>query len=458
MINENLYEFHIMKNSRYSIIIVVRVILISINCFLLFWLFMYTSRPATTLFLLFGFLFQTISLIRYHNRILGDLSNFLVFLNEEDTTLAFPEKKVERNFKGLAKNLELLNQKLHNAKVKQEQQNQYLQAIVKQIDTGIIIFDGEGKIDLMNESARDILEIYRKQNVREIKVLYPELLPFLEPGSGNMISPVKVHAKGKEKVLSIKSTVLKMNDRILYLLSFQNIRTELEAGELNAWRKLIRIQRHEIINSVTPITTLTTAIKRIFNTRKEDHEISDEQIEDALQSVEVIEDRSLGLIDFVERFRSLTDVPVLKRESFKLDRFFGHLSILFRKDLDDKKAEFKTSVIPNDLSVFADEKLLEQGMINLIKNSLEAIHDPGGEIVVSARRMKDTAIIQVKDNGTGMDSNILENIFVPAFTTKENGSGIGLPITRQIIQMHQGLIEVRSAPGVGTVFEIVIPQ
>lgn len=458
MINENFYEFQIMKNSRYSIIIAVRVILISINCFLLLWLYMYTSRPVTTLFLLFGFLYQTITLIRFHNRILGDLSNFLIFLNEEDTTLAFPEKQVERNFKGLAKNLDLLNQKLHNAKVKQEQQNQYLQAIVKQIDTGIIIFDREGKIDLMNESARDILEIYRKQNVREIKVLYPELLPFLEPGSGNTISPVKVHAKGKEKVLSIKSTVLKMDDQILYLLSFQNIRTELEAGELNAWRKLIRIQRHEIINSVTPITTLTTAIKRIFNTRKEDHEISDEQIEDALKSVEVIEDRSLGLIDFVERFRSLTDVPVLKRESFKLEKFFGHLFILFRKDLDDKKTELKTSVIPADLSVFADEKLLEQGMINLIKNSLEAIHNPGGEIVVSARRTKDTAIIQVKDNGTGMDSNILENIFVPAFTTKENGSGIGLPITRQIIQMHQGLIEVRSAPGVGTVFEIVIPQ
>ena len=127
--------------------------------------------------------------------------------------------------------------------------------------------------------------------------------------------------------------------------------------------------------------------------------------------------------------------------------------------MDSKKAILTINIIPRDLSVFADEKLLEQVMINLIKNSIEAIHQPGGEISVSAcRTPQDTIRIQVKDNGIGMDANTLENIFVPAFTTKENGSGIGLPITRQIIQMHQGLIEVRTTPGVGTVFEIVIPQ
>ncbi len=450
-----------MKNSRYSIIIALRVILLSINCFLFIWFYMYTSRPATTLFLIFVFILQIVSLIRYHYSILGDLSNFLIFLNEEDTSLAFTEKKVERNFSGLAKNLDILNQKLHDARMNQERQNQYLQAIVKQIDTGIITFDREGKIDLLNQSAKEILGIHTKQNIREIKVLYPQLLPFFEPGNRNMISPVKIHANGKEKVLSLKSTVLRMEDRIIYLLSFQNIRTELEAGELNAWRKLIRIQRHEIINSITPITTLTTAIKRIFNTgtqRKNNRQISEEQIEDALKSVEVIEDRSLGLIDFVERFRSLTDIPVLKRDSFILKRFFERLLILFKMDLEDKKANLTIRLIPDNLTLFADEKLLEQAMINLIKNSLEAIHQPEGEISVSARKANDAVIFQVKDNGSGMDGNILENIFVPAFTTKDNGSGIGLPITRQIIQMHQGLMEVRSTPGEGTLFEIIIPQ
>jgi two-component system nitrogen regulation sensor histidine kinase NtrY len=451
-----------MKNSRYSFIIATRVILISINCFVLLWLYMYTNRPATTLFLLFILLFQTLNLIRFHNRILGDLSNFLVFLNENDTTLAFSEKEVERNFKGLTKNLESLNRKLLTTRLRQEQQYQYLQAIVKQVDTGIITFDGQGKIDLLNQSAKEILEIHTKQNIRDIKKLYPELSDFLEPGTQNNISPIRIHANGKEKVLSIKAAALKMDDQVINLLSFQNIKTELEAGELNAWRKLIRIQRHEIINSVTPITTLTTAVKRMFktgNSRKSIHDISDEQIDDALKSVEVIEDRSLGLIDFVERFRSLTDIPVLKRDSFNFSTFCERLNILFKKDLDDKKAILTIYVNPRDLLVFADEKLLEQVIINLIKNSMEAIHQPGGEISVSARRTpQDTIIIRVKDNGSGMDANTLENIFVPAFTTKENGSGIGLSITRQIIQMHQGLIEVRSAPGAGTVIEIVIPQ
>jgi len=414
------------------------------------------------LLLILILLFQTINLIRYHHRILGDLSNFLIFLHENDTTLAFSEKEVERNFKGLTKNLEALNQKLHEARIRQEQQFQYLQAIVKQVDTGIIAFDRNGKIDLLNPTAREILEIHTKQNIRDIKSIYPELSDFLSPGIQNSVSPIKIHTNGKEKILSIKSNVLKIDEQVINLVSFQNIRTELEAGELNAWRKLIRIQRHEIINSVTPITTLTTTIKRIFksgDTRKSIHEISDDQIDDALNSIEVIEDRSLGLIDFVERFRSLTDIPVLKKSDFKLKKLFERLFILFKKDLDDKKADLKIHVIPVDLSVFADEKLVEQVMINLIKNSIESIHRPGGEISVSARRtIRDAVIIQVRDNGSGMDANVMENIFIPAFTTKENGSGIGLSISRQIIQMHQGLIEVRSAPEVETVFEIVLPQ
>ena len=457
--NLRLYD---MKNSRYSFIIAGRVILISVNCFFLLWFYMNTNRPATTLMLFIILLLQTISLIRYHYRILGDLSNFLVFLREDDTTLAFSKKEVERSFKGLAKNLETLNHKLNAARLKQEQQYQYLQAIVKQVDMGIITFDREGNIDLLNRSAKELLEIHSKQNIRDIKAIYPELSDFLEPGSQNRISPIKLRVNGKEKVLSIRASALRMDDQVINLVSFQNIRTELEAGELNAWRKLIRIQRHEIINSVTPITTLTTAIKRIFKTgsdRKSIHEISDEQIEDALKSVEVIEDRSLGLIDFVDRFKSLTDIPVLKRDLFNFSTFYERLFILFKKDLDDNKAVLKISVIPGDLSVFADEKLLEQVMINLIKNSIEAIHQPGGEIGVSAcRSVQDSVIIQVKDNGSGMDANILENIFVPSFTTKENGSGIGLPISRQIIQMHQGIIEVRSTPGAGTLFEITIPQ
>jgi two-component system, NtrC family, nitrogen regulation sensor histidine kinase NtrY len=451
-----------MKNSRYSFIIATRVILISINCFFLLWLFMYTNRPATTLLLLIILLFQTFGMIRYHYRILGDLSNFLVYLNEDDTTLAFSEKAVERNFRGLARNLDLLNQKLHAARVKQEQQYQYLQAIVKQVDTGIITFDGEGKIDLLNQSAKEILEIHTKRNIRDIKSLYPELSDFLQPGTHSMISPIKIRANGKEKVLSMKAAALKMDDQVINLVSFQDIRTELEAGELNAWRKLIRIQRHEIINSVTPITTLTTTIKRIFETgkhRKNILEFSEEQIDDALKSVAVIEDRSLGLIDFVERFRNLTDIPVLKKDTFSFSTFYERLFILLRKDIGDKRANLKISVIPGDLSVFADEKLLEQVMINLIKNSIESIHEPGGEISVNARgTQQDKIIIRIQDNGSGMDAYTLENIFVPAFTTKENGSGIGLSITRQIIQMHQGIIEVRSTPGVGTVFEITIPR
>ncbi len=236
----------------------------------------------------------------------------------------------------------------------------------------------------------------------------------------------------------------------------------MEAGELDAWRKLIRIQRHEIINSITPITTLTTAIKRRFKTgeeRKSLQEITDEHVEDALKSVEVIEDRSLGLIDFVERFRSLTDIPILKIEEFLLMKIAEHVTILFSRELNNRNIHLKADIKPENMLLTADEKLLEQVLINLVKNSLEAVHSHRGEIIIKAyKNSQKSCIIQVIDNGIGIDKEAIESVFVPSYTTKENGSGIGLSITRQIVQLHNGTINVKSAPGIETVFEIILPE
>jgi two-component system nitrogen regulation sensor histidine kinase NtrY len=255
---------------------------------------------------------------------------------------------------------------------------------------------------------------------------------------------------------------LRFDNRVIQLISFQNIKPELEAGEIDAWRKLIRIQRHEIINSITPITTLTTAIKRRFKNgeeRRSLQEITDEFIEDALNSVEVIEERSHGLIDFMERFKSLTDVTRLKTGLFRMQKLVDHIAILFSREMNAGNIHMKADVTPGNLTLNADEKLLEQVLINLVKNSMEAIQHPGGEIFIKAfRNSQNACVIQVIDNGPGIEKTALESIFVPSYSTKENGSGIGLSITRQIVQLHNGTIEVRSTPGVETVVEIILPE
>lgn len=449
-----------MTNNRYSLIVAIRIILICANCFALVWLITQTNRPATSLFVFLLLVLQVVLLVHFHNRINRDLANFLVFLQENDTTLAFSRQRIEKNFKGITFHLDQINKKLQTARIDRERQFHYLQAVVRQVDTGIIAFDQDGKVEIFNRAARELLGIHALNNINTLVELCPELSGLLIPGGKQPSSPVRIRVSGNERVLAVKSGSVVFNNSVVQLISFQNIRPELEAGELEAWRKLIRIQRHEIINSITPITTLTTAIKRCFtkgSIRKKMNEISSEHIDDALKSVEVIEDRGRGLIDFVERFRNLTDIPVLKMEIILLKKLIDQTEILFSKQLQELNIIWRTEIRPDNLKLVADEKLIQQVLINLVKNSVEAINHRQGEVIIKAYNIpQNCSVIQVFDNGTGVDEQIAESIFVPSYTTKENGSGIGLSISRQIIQMHHGTLSAKSSEGY-TVFEIVLP-
>jgi two-component system, NtrC family, nitrogen regulation sensor histidine kinase NtrY len=451
-----------MKNSRYSYTVVIRVILIGLNCFLLALMYYKTSRPATTAFFFVVLAGQCIGLIRYHKRIVRDLGNFLVFLEENDTSLAFSKKRVEKSFAGLVEHLDKINRQVQYAHIERERQYQYLQAVVKQIDTGIIAFDGNGKIELLNSAARDLLGIHSIRNIQTLIKVYPELNGFVNRNNRSAIPPIKVKTAEHERILSVKFGALRFDNKTIRLVSLQNIRPELEAEELYAWRRLIRIQRHEIINSITPITTLTAAIKRNFrkgNVQRKLAEITHEHIEDALISVGVIEERSRGLIDFIERFKSLTDIPRLKPGTIHLQELFDRISVLFAGSLQRINASLKTEIKPQNLTLKGDEKLLEQVIINLLKNSLEAMNHENGNIAVkAARNMEGFVSIKVIDDGSGIEESLTESVFVPSFTTKENGSGIGLSISRQIVQLHQGTLTVHSVPNTETIFEILLPE
>ena len=193
-----------MKNSRYSIVIVVRVILITLNCFLLIWLYTQTNRPATTLFALMLLIVQMVSLIYYHNRINRDLANFLVFLQENDTTLAFSRKRIERSFRGLTYHLDMINQKLQVARMDRERQFHYLQAVVKQVDTGIIAYDETGKIELFNQAAQELLGLHAAAKIDFINNIPDEMAGLLSTGNRITSSPVKIKTHGSERVLAVK--------------------------------------------------------------------------------------------------------------------------------------------------------------------------------------------------------------------------------------------------------------
>jgi nitrogen fixation/metabolism regulation signal transduction histidine kinase len=322
---------------------------------------------------------------------------------------------------------------------------------------GLISFNESGAIEFINKSAKQILGVSYLKNVSALLDKHPALLKYFSSMEKSEQGMLKISVENKDVPLSVKTKILKINEVKIKLITFQNIKNELDAQELDSWRKLIRILRHEIMNSITPITTLTTAIKRIFYKEGDLVSLNDlkkENIEDAITSADVIEERSRGLIGFVEKFRSLTDLPQPKITNFKIGKVFENIRILFSKELNAKNVSLKIENVA-DLSLEADEQLIEQVLINLVKNSIEAINHQNGEILLKAFSEENSNIcINVIDNGEGIKPEDIDKIFIPSYSKKENGSGIGLSISKQIMQLHNGNIGVKSSKPGFTMFEL----
>lgn len=444
-----------MKFNRYYISIIVRIVLITLNCFVFVWFYTQTSRPATTLFFALLIVVQTVSLILYLNRINRDLANFLIYLQENNTSLIFSRNRVEKNFRNIMSGLNEISGKIQEAQISREEKHQYLKAIIEHVDTGIFSFNSKNEVELVNRAALNILGIPALTN---IDALNPELAAKLNnPDKETFL--LKLESKGKLTNLSVKLKSVRIGNDLIKLVSLQNIKAELEEQELESWKKLIRVLRHEIMNSITPITTLTTAIKRCFSKHaipKTLNEITTDNINDALTSAEVIEERSKGLISFVEKFKSITDVPKPVTTNFKILPMLEKVKLLYWDLCKEKEIEFSIEVYPSEFTINADEQLIQQVIINLVKNSVEAINNNGAITLKAFRSNAQKVCIQVIDNGKGIASQDLENIFVPSFTTKEDGMGIGLSLSKQIIQLHHGEISVRSIPGRETVVEIIL--
>jgi nitrogen fixation/metabolism regulation signal transduction histidine kinase len=402
---------------------------------------------------------QIVYLIWYLQKINRDLLKFFTAIRYNDVSINFKNKQdTDPYFKELYKELTNIINELSTIRSEKESEHQYFQNTVKHINTGIIAFDKEGKIEICNNAALELL------NLNSIKTIYEtdsctnglsKTLIELKPGNPKL---QKINRKDDILHLSIKAASFKINERSIKLISLQNIKQEIDRSEVDAWQKLIRVLTHEIMNSVSPIKLLSGSLIELFeenNVIKTSDEIDNETIENSVLGLKTIRKRSDGLSTFVDTYKSLTQIPKVKFSEFKVKQLFDHLETLLNDELFSKKINFTCICTPVDLVLNADEKLIEQVLINLIKNASEAlakIQNP--TIKLEASVIKDFTYISISDNGTGVSSEILENIFIPFFTTKEKGSGIGLSLSRQIMHLHNGSISVKSNSDIGTIFTL----
>jgi two-component system nitrogen regulation sensor histidine kinase NtrY len=444
---------------KFYYILTIRILLIAVTA-LAFFFFVF-GYPNYSLLIILGILFllQIFLLLRYIGRINRKLENFfLIYLSGEVMTSGTRNRKADE-FGPMHEYFDQINRKLEKLRLENEVRNSYFKTIVDQTAVGLISFNPEGNVEFINEAARRIFGIHVLRNLQKLDNVKDGFAEMLLKMKSNEQKLVSIIINGEMIQLATKKVMLKAADRTLHLVSFQNIQPELDEKELESWQKLIRVLTHEIMNSMTPINTLVTTITRLYRNKdtgeiKKPGEILTPMIEKTIKGLDLIESRGQGLIHFVQNYRDVTRLPKPDFKVLNVRDMFQGIKLMFDEQLMQNGIRLDIDCHPS-LYINADGKLLEQVIINLVKNAIEAFEDaPDPAITMSAQSNNNQIIMEIADNGKGIPPDMLENIFVPFFTTKEKGSGIGLSLSRQIIRLHGGTMNVQSEPFSRTVFTI----
>lgn len=435
-----------------------QVSLILLVCIVLAYLVMATTYYATMLLVLIVLGIQVATLLHYVQRTNRDLSRFLLTIEHSDFSQTFSSGPSAGAFGKLAEAFEGVLQRFRETRSAKEEQASYLNTLVQHVPIAVVAVAPSGQIDLFNNAARRLFGISDLRNLRDLKSFgsrFPGDVLRLQAGQQELM---KVMRNNELLQLNVSVTQLRMRGRDLKIVTLQDIRRELEARELTAWQNLIRVLTHEIMNSVTPISSLAaTASELLRDTQKEGVGTAEGPIRDAQDAVDTIAQRGTGLLHFVENYRRLTHLPKPTLRTFSVTELFSRIRQLMAGDLDAGSVTLRQSVAPEVSELTGDPELIEQAIINLVKNASAAVGDvPSPEIAMSAHiDASGRRTIAVTDNGQGMTEDVLENIFVPFYTTKREGTGVGLSVVQQIMRSHRGSVEVASAPGQGTEIRLV---
>lgn len=383
------------------------------------------------------------------------LTNFLLNIKYEDYEAHYSTTTGEPSQYELTSAFNLITGKFRSIRQEKEAQHQYLQAIVEQVDTGLVCFDEHGKTVLMNRAAQQLLHRSHFPNLEFVKKYNQALYAAIREIAPGERTLVKLIVNNQMLQLSIRKTVLKLRDELLHLYVLQNIHAELEHQEVESWQKLIRILTHEILNSVAPVVSLAEMTNGLL---QEPAANDPERQESVKQAVQAIQRRSLGLLHFTETYRELTKIPQPQFEPTDPVALVERVLLLFAAPIQAQGVRVEKHFPALALSIPLDPALMEQVLINLVKNALEALAEAEQpRLSVSVTKTAEGAVeIAVADNGPGIPDELLGQIFVPFFTTKKTGSGIGLSLSRQIIHLHRGSLYATSEVGAGSCFTVLV--
>jgi len=447
-----------MAYNKFSLNIILRVILILTNCVFLAKEYVLGNYYISIINLAILLFLQTLFLIRYLRKLNLQTIEYFDLIKNKESGFRLKNTTNKNSFSKLRKCFNDTNQIIQDVKIEKEIQANYLNHLVNYINVGLFSYDENEKIQFINPEAKRILGVKNIFKLDDLNILNENFTGFLrhiKPGESEVIEITTPTVKQK---LSVNCGLLNLKGSKIKLVSFQNIEKHLYKNEIESWNKLIRILNHEIMNSITPITSLSKTMKKYFfvgDTIKDLKDITPLNISRTVEGLDIIEERGSGLISFVNSYRKLSSLPEPKRTEIKLSKLLNQIKNLFINETESQNIDLKIELKPDDIILFADKDQITQVLINIIRNSFDAVQGKDkGEIHIYASKNNDEITLSIADNGKGIPSDILNDIFIPFYTTKNSGSGIGLSLSKQIMELHDGTISVSSTQNIKTEFKL----
>src|SRR6266487_768309 len=399
--------------------------------------------------------YEVIDFFRFHKKAQDEVEEFVESVHYRDFSRYFDVKHAPLELQPLRKGFNEINTTLKVISKEKETQYQYLQKILELVDTGILSYEEKtGLVVWMNESLKRMMQLPYLKTIHSLArrddELYKEILT-LKPGVSKIAA---AHFERSSFKVLLSATAFQTEGKIYKLIAFQNVNEALDETEAKAWQKLLSVMTHEIMNSVAPISSLADTLKHRLQQSVTSINDDGGSLDDLELGIDTIKRRSEGLLKFAETYRNLNKITTLNLKKVFVRDLFGNLLQLMQPTLEQKNIELETILKATDLQLEIDINLIEQVLINLVVNAIEAIKDKSTpKIVLSSYTASNhKTVIKIADNGNGMPPELMDKIFVPFFSTKKNGSGIGLSLCKQIMMLHHGNIQVQSVEGEGTAF------
>ena len=400
---------------------------------------------------------QVFGMLKFINSTNRKIAYFFDAIKNEDFTLRFPEKVEIKSFKELNQSLNRVNSLIQEVHIELQVRENYYQEILKQARIGIMTYNQKGHILYRNPTIEKLFNHSPLNHIKQLKQVDPALFDTFTPFLSFQRKLVQLTNEREYKQLAIKSTELILNKEPLLLVVAQDIHNELDEKETESWIRLIRVLTHEIMNTITPITSLSESIlshlEAVNNTGIEKSD--QKRISASVKGLNVIKEQSADLMDFVQSYRDMLTIPPPEKAPVKAQKLFEKTeSLMSAENKGPVILEWETE--SSEMEFFVDEKQITQVLLNLVKNAQQSLENrPEGKVRIMAyTNPHGQHCIEVEDNGPGIPPELVDEIFVPFFTTKTMGTGVGLSLSKQIVQNHGGKLHLSSVPDIRTSFVI----